>query len=108
MNELDNTDSGVDVIRLTHIKLDTFMIKVARTRDIELGCDDCAKHSARLVDALMQGNVKDEELLDILHHVLQCMPCSQEFKVLHECARMEADDSWPSEDELWHKIQEAK
>lgn len=91
-------------MRVTYLKLDTFMVKIARTREVELGCDDCAKHTARLVDALMQGNVNDEELLDILHHVLQCTPCSQEFKVLHECAKMEAEDTWPSEDELWKKI----
>lgn len=89
---------------VTYYKLETFMLKVARTRDVELSCDDCAKHSARLVDALMLGNVEDTELLDILHHVLQCLPCSQEIQVLQECARMEAEDAWPSMDEMWTKI----
>jgi hypothetical protein len=95
-------------MRITHIKLDTFMVKIARTRDVEPSCDDCARHSARLVDALMQGNVEDSELLDILHHVLQCMPCSQEFQVLQQCARMDAEDSWPSFDEMWNKIEQKK
>ena len=108
MSELSDSKAEGDVMRLTHIQLDTFMIKIARTREVEVGCDDCAKHSARLVDALLQGNVQDEELLDILHHVLQCLPCCQEFEVLKECARMEADDSWPSEDELWNKIEKGK
>ena len=95
-------------MRITHIKLDSFMVKIARTRDVEASCDDCAQHSARLVDALMQGNVQDAELLDILHHVLQCMPCSQEFQVLQECARMDAEDSWPSFDEMWNRIEQKK
>lgn len=93
---------------MTYYKLDTFMLKIARTRPVEASCDDCAKHSARLVDALMQGNVEDAELLDILHHVLQCLPCSQEFQVLQECARMEAEDSWPSMDDMWNKIEKDK
>lgn len=95
-------------MQITHIKLDTFMVKIARTREVEASCDDCARHSARLVDALMQGNVEDAELLDILHHVLQCMPCSQEFQVLQECARMDAEDSWPSFDEMWNRIEQKK
>ena len=95
-------------MRVTHIRLDTFMVKIARTREAEKSCDDCAQHSARLVDALMQGNVEDSELLDILHHVLQCMPCSQEFQVLQECARMDAEDSWPTFEEMWNKIEQKK
>jgi hypothetical protein len=89
---------------VTRIKLEAFMVKVARTRDAEAGCDDCAKHSARLVDALLSGNVEDAELLDILHHVLMCMPCSEEFHILEDCARMDAEDSWPTFDELWASL----
>ncbi len=95
-------------MRVTHINLDAFMLKVARTREVEASCDDCAKHSARLIEALMQGNVQDQELLDILHHVLMCLPCSQEFQVLHDCARMDAEDSWPSMDEMWNQIDQAQ
>ncbi len=95
-------------MRVTHIKLETFMVKIARTREQEVSCDECAKHSARLIEALMQGNVQEKELLDILHHVLMCMPCSQEFEVLQDCARMDAEDSWPSLDEMWKKIEQSK
>lgn len=95
-------------MQITHYRLETFMLKIARTRDVEATCDDCAKHSARLVDALMQGNVQEAELLDILHHVLQCLPCSQEFQVLHECARMESEDSWPTMDQMWQDIENGK
>lgn len=93
---------------VTYIKLETFMLKIARTREQEVSCDDCAKHSARLIDALMQGDVQEQELLDILHHVLMCLPCAQEFKVLQECARMDAEDSWPTLQELWGKIEQSK
>lgn len=95
-------------MRVTRIKIDTFLIKVSRTRENEATCDDCAKQSARLVDALMQGQVDDEELLDILHHLLLCVPCSQEFQVLSECARMDADESWPSFEEMWSQIERGK
>ncbi len=95
-------------MRVSYIKLETLMLKVSRTREVEVGCDDCARQSARLVEALMQGNVENQELLDIVHHILQCLPCSEEFRVLEECARMDAEDSWPSDDELWHKIEQGK
>ncbi len=95
-------------MRVTHIKLETFMVKIARTREQEASCDECAAHVARLVEALMQGNVEDDVLLDILQHVLMCSPCGQEFHVLKDCARMDAEDSWPSFDEMWHKIEQGK
>lgn len=95
-------------MRVTHIRLETFLVRVARTREVEKSCDDCARESARLVDALLNGNVEDQELLDILQHVLMCIPCSQEFEVLQDCARMDADDSWPSFDEMWNKIEKNK
>lgn len=92
-------------MRVTRMKLETFIVKVAHTRAVEVSCDDCAAHAARLVDALMSETVEDAELLDILHHVLMCIPCSQEFQVLQDCARMDAEDSWPSLDEMWVKIE---
>lgn len=91
-------------MRVSHIKLEAFLVKIARTREVEASCDDCAQHSARLVEALMNGHVEEGELIDILHHVLQCMPCSEEFQVLQDCARMDAENSWPSVDELWANI----
>jgi hypothetical protein len=95
-------------MRVTHIKLETFMLKISRTRDVEVGCDDCFKQSAHLIEALTMGNVEDEELLNIVHHLLQCLPCSQEFQVLQDCARMDAEDSWPSMDEMRDEIESKK
>lgn len=95
-------------MRVTYIRLETFMLKISRTRVVEAGCDDCAQHSARLIEALQSGQVQDGELLDILHHLLQCLPCAQEFQVLQNCARMDVEDSWPSFDEMWHKIEQGK
>lgn len=95
-------------MRVTHIKLDAFMVKIARTHEVEASCDDCAKLSARLIDALMAGPVEEQELLDILHHLLMCVPCAQEFQMLDDCARMDAEDSWPSLDEMWRKIEQGK
>lgn len=92
-------------MRVTQDHIESFMLKIARTRPSESSCDDCAKHAARLVDALIQGDVEDQELLDILHHVLMCIPCGQEIRILHQCAQMDAMDAWPSPDEMWHKIE---
>lgn len=95
-------------MRVTHIKLDAFIVKIARTHEVEAGCDDCAKLSARLLEALMAETVEEEELLEILHHLLMCPPCAQEFQTLSDCVRMDAEDSWPSLDEMWRKIERGK
>jgi len=52
----------------------------------------------------MSDDLRDEELLTILFHLQQCIPCSQEFEALKDCARMDEEDSWPSMDEMWQRL----
>lgn len=91
----------MDVIRL---RIESLMVKLSRTRDQEASCDDCARLSAVLVEALLSGNVQSDELIGILRHLEQCAPCCEEFTILQQCAEMDAKDSWPSMQELWAKL----
>lgn len=92
-------------MRITRIKIDTFLVRIARTREEEASCDDCARLSARLVEVLAEQNVQDLELLAILQHLQECIPCAEEFQVLCDCARMDREEAWPSFEELWNLLQ---
>jgi hypothetical protein len=91
-------------MRVTRLKLQTFMLKIARTREEEATCEDCAKLSAQLVEVVLTGAATNAELESILQHLKQCIPCSEEFEVLLNCAHMDAQESWPGMDELWAKF----
>ncbi|HZQ05459.1 MAG TPA: hypothetical protein VFD70_02695 [Anaerolineae bacterium] len=91
-------------MRVSRIQLEKFMVKIARTREEEASCDDCAQLSAQLVEVLLRGDAPNEELLSILQHLEQCVPCSEEFLVLKDCVRMELEQNWPTLDEMWNKL----
>jgi len=91
-------------MHVTRIRFEQFMLKIARTREEEASCDDCARLLAKLVETLLRGDVQDQELQDILHHLQQCSPCSEEFVVLRDCAKMDQEHSWPTLEEMWSKL----
>lgn len=88
-------------MRITHIKIESFLVKIARTREVEMSCDDCARLSAKLAEVLAQQNIQDLELLAILQHLQECIPCAEEFQVLCDCERMEREEDWPSFERMW-------
>lgn len=92
-------------MRVTRIKIETFVVKIAQTREQEASCDDCARWSAKLAEMLAASGVRDQELLAILHHLQECIPCAQEFEALCDCERMEREENWPSFEEMWAKLQ---
>jgi hypothetical protein len=91
-------------MRVTRIKIETLIVKVVQTRDVEASCDDCARLSAKLVEVLFSGQVTDAQLSAIVQHLQECIPCSEEFKALQECARMDMEDSWPSLEDMWRTL----
>lgn len=95
-------------MRVTRYHVERFVIKVAHTRANEPSCDDCAKLSAQLVEALIAGQAEGEEFQQILVHLEQCIPCAEEFAVLRECVQMELDDSWPTPEELKLRIENSE
>lgn len=91
-------------MRLTQIKIEHFFVKLALTREQEADCDECLRLSAQLVEAVLVGDFQSDELEPILLHLKQCIPCAEEFAVLHDCAKMDAEDSWPSAEDMWRRI----
>lgn len=91
-------------MRVTRVQVQTFVIKIVNTHDVEATCDDCARHAARLVELMLSAAIDDVELLAVVHHLEECIPCAQEMRVLKECARMEQEDSWPSLEEMLQAV----
>ena len=91
-------------MRITRIKIESFVIKIAQTRENEVSCDDCARLSARLAEVLAASKVQDGELLAILHHLQECIPCAEEFEALRNCEQMEREENWPSFEEMWKHL----
>ncbi|MBI4671748.1 MAG: hypothetical protein HY741_08790 [Chloroflexi bacterium] len=89
-------------------EIQTFILKVALTREVEASCDDCAKLSAHLVEVLLDGAAQEQPLLAILQHLQECMPCAEEFKVLQDCAQMDLENSWPTFEEMWQRLEELR
>lgn len=93
-------------MRVTRIKIETLIVKVAQTRDVEASCDDCARLSAKLVEVLFSGQVTDAQLAAIVQHLQECIPCAEEFQVLQQCAQMDKEDSWPSFEDMWRVFEQ--
>lgn len=93
-------------MRVTRFRIESLIVKIARTREREASCDDCARLSAELVEALLNGTADAKRFDEILQHLEECIPCSEEFKVLRDCAQMDKDDSWPSTQEMWRRLLE--
>jgi hypothetical protein len=100
-----DTEIEVLVMQIIRIKIETFLLKIAQTRETEASCDECARASAQLAEMLAVAQVTDEELLVILHHLQECIPCAQEFEALCNCERMEREENWPPLEEMWAHLQ---
>lgn len=89
----------------TGIRIQTLILKVAQTRETEASCDDCAQLAAHLVEVLLlNGDTPEPPLEAILHHLKECIPCAEEFRTLQECVRMEMENSWPTFEEMWQRL----
>ncbi|GEM_PF-3570127 len=93
-------------MRITRIQIETLVVKIAQTRELEASCDECAQWSAHLAEVLAQSSVQDQDqqMLAILQHLDECIPCAQEFQVLCACERMDREQNWPSFEEMWKLV----
>ncbi len=91
-------------MRITRIQIETLLVKIAHTRETEATCDECARWSAHLAEALAQASAQDEQMLAILQHLDECIPCAQEFQALCDCERMDREQDWPSFEAMWKLV----
>ena len=63
-------------------KLKMMVRMIARTRDEEIGCEDCFAQLDRFVDQLLDGKHPEEAMPLVEHHLNICNDCKEEFQAL--------------------------
>lgn len=80
--------------------LERLLRLAARTRDEELSCTECFDVLPQYVDLEVAGEAPDRQLPLFRQHLEQCGVCREEYEVLRELARLEAEGRSPSIDDL--------
>lgn len=60
--------------------------------DVQLGCDECDEHMARLAELLAADAVPIGVLAAVQQHIENCHCCSGEFQALLSILKMEQSD----------------
>lgn len=77
-----------------------WMKKVRDTQDQEIDCATCLEHVSRFVDIQLATGQAAQAMPLVAHHLHQCAVCREEYEVISELARLEAQDGLPSQEEL--------
>ena len=81
-------------------QLERLLRLVARTEDEELSCSACFELLPQYVDLEVAGDAPDARLPLFRQHLEQCPVCRDEYAILCELARLEAEGRSPSIDDL--------
>ena len=73
---------------------------IADTDDEEIACTDCFDLVSQYVDLEVAGMVSDQTLPRLTQHLHQCGVCREEYEVLRDLARLEAQDRGASADDI--------
>jgi hypothetical protein len=72
----------------------------ARTEDQELSCTECFDVLPQYVDLEVAGRAPERQLPLFRQHLEQCAVCREEYEMVRELARLEAEGRSPSVDDL--------
>jgi hypothetical protein len=81
-------------------RLQRLLQLAARTQDVELSCTECFDVLPHYVDLEIAGEAPEQRLPLFKQHLEQCAVCREEYEVLRELARLEAEGRTPSIDDL--------
>ena len=73
---------------------------ISDTDDEEISCAECFDLVSRYVDLEVTGMVAEQTLPRLQQHLRQCGVCREEYEVLRDLARLEAEGRAPSADDL--------
>lgn len=79
-------------------RLERLLRSLADTEDEELSCSECFDLIAGYVDLEVEGQDPGATLPRLGQHLRQCSVCREEYDVLRDLARFEADGRPPSRD----------
>ena len=74
--------------------------QLEQTQDRELSCSECLEQISDYVDLELAGQPVAERLPMLGQHLGQCRVCREEYEVLRDLARLEAEGGLPSVDDL--------
>ena len=81
-------------------RLERLLRLAARTEDAELSCSECFDVLPQYVDLEIAGQAPDSRLPLFRQHLDQCAVCREEYEMVRELARLEAEGRSPSIDDL--------
>ena len=73
---------------------------VAETDDDEISCTECFDLVSQYVDLEVAGTVSEQTLPGLTQHLQQCGVCREEYEILRDLVRLEAQGRAPSADNL--------
>ena len=77
-----------------------FLIRVRDSQDAEINCSACLGQIHAYVDLELATGDAAVRLPQVKQHLDQCGICFDEYQILRDLARLEAENSLPSKDEL--------
>ncbi len=82
----------------------TVLVKALRhafdARENEIPCSECFERLNEYVDREVAGEPIAEQMPDIKYHLEHCRVCDEEYEVLRDLMRSEAEGDLPSDEEL--------
>ena len=72
--------------------------RIADTDDEEISCTECFDLVAQYVDLEVTGQATDATLPRLQQHLRQCGVCREEYEVLRDLVRLDADGLAPASD----------
>ena len=68
-----------------------FLRNIAETDDDEISCTECFDLAPQYVDLEVAGTVSEHTLPRLTKHLQQCGVCREEYEILRDLVRLEAD-----------------
>jgi len=81
-------------------KLQHWLRQIYQTEEEEISCSECLDLVSHYVDLEIAGESAQEKLPRLKQHLDQCRVCHEEYEVLRDLARLEAEGRAPTLDEL--------
>lgn len=76
----------------TALSLRAMMQRIALTREVEIGCDECFEQLDHFVELSIAGKNAEEALPLVGAHLQQCDDCREEFELLQAMLKAEISD----------------
>jgi hypothetical protein len=87
-------------------KLSRWLKKVQETQEEEISCSECLDQVSQYVDLELATGEAARRMPQLRQHLDQCRVCSEEYQVLRDLARLEAENDLPTHEELAGKLRQ--